>query len=135
MQDEIGGRQAGGGRGGVWGSLWTPGSWCLVLGQTLLLATGGSPLGAGPRSRCLPCHSPKWGHPGYRPPSALGTSTGKGPRLGRLPAPGGAAGGCRPDVGWAGLCLCLQVLRLVVRVGDWGVLGNTWALLLVKSLK
>lgn len=30
-------------------------------------------------------------------------------------------------LGWA-LPLCLQVLRLVVRVGDWGVLRNTWAL-------
>ena len=76
-------------RGGPWGGvggLWTPGSWHLVLCQMLLLATGGSPLGGRPQTLCLPCTPSQVGTSGYQPSSALGTSRGKGPRLGRLPA-------------------------------------------------
>ena len=85
MQDGKGGRQSGQAVAGV-GRLWTPGSWRLVLGQMLLLATDGSPLGVRPQTLCLPCTPSQVGTSGYQPPSALGTSTGKGPRLGRLPA-------------------------------------------------
>lgn len=110
------------------GSLWTPGSCCLVLGLMLLLATGGSHLGEGPKPTASLAPPPQVGTSGYQPPSALGTSTGKGPRLGRLPALVECGRvQARRWLGWA-LPLCLQVLRLVVRVDDWGMLGNTWAL-------
>lgn len=52
----------------------------------LLLATGGSHLGEGPKPFASLAPPPQVGTSGYQPPSALGTSTGKGPRLGRLPA-------------------------------------------------
>lgn len=87
------------------GSLWTPRFMVSCASQTLLLATGGPHWGQGPQNPFASLAPlPKWGHL-LPAASALGTSTGKGPRLGRLPALVELVEGCRPDVGWAGLWL------------------------------
>ena len=85
-------------------------------------------LGEGPKPFASLAPPPKWGHLVTSRPLPWGLAEEKDL----------AWEGCQPWwccgrvqarrwLGWA-LPLCLQVLRLVVRVGDWGVLGNTWAL-------
>lgn len=105
-EDGKRGRQAGRAVGVVEGR-GESSSWCPVLGQMLLLATGKATLGGMPQTLRLRLHPlPKWwGHlVGYQPPSALGTREGKGPRLGKLPALVDLQAGAGRKLGWAGLC-------------------------------
>lgn len=113
-----------------------PGAWCLVLGQTLLPAAGESTLGGRSQTFCLRCTLSPSGDIWLPVTLCPGDQRRKRTSPEKAASPGGAAGGCRPDVGWAGPCSsALQVLRLVVRVGDWGALGNTWALSACEECK